>query len=85
MEPKDSCPIADDFDIMLVPTVGITRAGVRLGYGHGFYDRYLSTSNTKTISLTFSKQVVKSIPSSDNDKIINWIVTEDETIDTSKT
>jgi len=85
MEPKENCPITDDVDVMLVPTVGITRAGIRLGYGYGFYDRYLSTSKAKTISLTHSKQIVKSIPFSEKDIRIDWIVTEDEIIETSKT
>ena len=85
MEPKESCTAIDDVDVVLVPTVGITRRGFRLGYGHGFYDRFLATSNAKTIALTYSKQIVKSIPISDNDIKIDWIVTEDEIIDTSKT
>lgn len=85
MEPKENCPKTDDVEILLVPTVGITRAGIRLGYGHGFYDRYLSNSKAKTISLTYSKQIVKSIPFSEKDIKIDWIVTEDEIIETSKT
>ena len=85
MEPKENCPKTDDVEILLVPTVGITRAGIRLGYGHGFYDRYLSSSKAKTISLTYSKQIVKSIPFTEKDIKIDWIVTEEETIETSKT
>ncbi len=85
MEPKEYCPKTEDIDVILIPTVGITKDGIRLGYGHGFYDRYLSTSKAITISLTYSKQIVKSIPFSEKDIKINWIVTEEETIETSKT
>lgn len=84
MEPKENCPEVKEFDIVLVPTVGITKNGIRLGYGHGFYDRFLSESNAKTVSLTYSKQIVKSIPYYEKDVKINWIVTEDESIETSK-
>jgi 5-formyltetrahydrofolate cyclo-ligase len=84
MEPKENCPKTDDVEIVLVPTVGITRAGIRIGYGYGFFDRYLSTSKARTISLTYSKQIVKSIPFSEKDIKIDWIVTEDEVIETSK-
>ena len=42
MEPKDNCPEVNEIDIVLVPTVGITKSGVRLGYGHGYYDRFLA-------------------------------------------
>lgn len=83
MEPKDECPIIEKIDVVLVPTIGITRKGIRLGYGHGYYDRFLSSSKAKTIALTYSKQIVKSIPSSERDKKIDWIVTEDECVETS--
>ena len=85
MEPKEKCPIVENIDVVLVPTVGITKNGTRLGYGYGYYDRFLSSSNAKTISLTYSKQIIKSIPSSENDIKIDWVVTEDEVFETSKT
>ena len=79
MEPKEDCKICDKIDVVIVPTVGISRNGSRLGYGHGYYDRFLSTNNSAvSIALTYSKQIIKNIPSSDNDVQINWIVTEDE-------
>ena len=84
MEPKENCPEEKEMDIVLVPTVGITKNGFRLGYGHGYYDRFLSESNAKTISLIYSKQVVKSIPFSEKDVKIDWIVTEEKSIETSK-
>ena len=84
MEPKDSCSESDSADVILVPAVGLSRDGTRLGYGHGFYDRFLVSSKAITIALTFSKQIVKSIPSSEKDIKINFIVTEDEVIEASK-
>lgn len=84
MEPKDKCPEVNEIDVVLVPTVGITKNGVRLGYGHGYYDRFLAESNAKTISLTYSKQIVKSIPSFETDVKIDWIITEEKSIETSK-
>ncbi len=83
MEPKDNCPIMEDIDVVLVPTVGITKNGIRLGYGYGYYDRFLSKSNAKTISLTYSKLIVKSIPFSEKDIRINWVITEDDSFETS--
>ena len=84
MEPKDNCPEGKEFDIVLVPAVAMTKKGIRLGYGHGYYDRFLSELNVKTISLTYSKQIVKSIPYSEKDVKIDWVVTEEKSIDTSK-
>jgi len=80
MEPKDSCEKAKKIDCVLIPTVGVSKLGVRLGYGHGYYDRFLSSIDAVKISLTYSKQIVKSIPSDSHDIKIDWIVTEDENI-----
>ncbi len=80
MEPKDSCDRAKKIDCVLIPTVGVSKLGVRLGYGYGYYDRFLSSTNAVKISLTYSKQIVKSIPSDSHDIKIDWIVTEDENI-----
>ncbi|MBI1663190.1 MAG: 5-formyltetrahydrofolate cyclo-ligase [Nitrosopumilus sp.] len=84
MEPKIECETENNLDVILVPTVGITPKGVRLGYGHGFYDKFLANHKTTTISLTLEKQVVKNIPKSDHDMPIDWIVTEDRIIETQR-
>ena len=80
MEPKDNCKKAEKIDCVLIPTVGVSKSGVRLGYGKGYYDRFLSLTDTIKISLTYSKQIVKSIPNDSHDVKIDWIVTEDENI-----
>jgi len=77
MEPKDDCPVDNYLDMLLVPTVGISQDGVRLGYGHGFYDKFLSKNKVETISLIYEKQVIKKIPRTEHDIIMNWILTED--------
>jgi len=84
MEPKDNCQTDDNLDVVLVPTVGISPIGVRLGYGHGFYDRYLAKHKTATVSLTLEKQIVKNIPKSEHDIIIDWIVTEERILKTQR-
>ncbi len=84
MEPKDDCQTDNSLDVVLVPTVGISPVGVRLGYGHGFYDKFLAEHKTATISLTLEKQIVKNIPKSGHDIIIDWIVTEDRFLQTQR-
>ncbi len=83
MEPKQNCPVVDKFDIVLVPAVAMTRTGQRLGYGKGFYDRFLAGKNITSVALTYSRLVVKHIPRSNNDVQINWVVTEDQVITVS--
>ena len=80
MEPKDSCKKADKIDCVLVPTVGVSKLGIRLGYGKGYYDKFLSSTDAIKISLTYSKQIVKTIPSDSHDIKMNWIITEDDYI-----
>ena len=80
LEPKEDCKQDNNLDIVLVPTVAISPEGVRLGYGHGYYDRFLSKNQTTTISLTLEKQIVKKIPREKHDIIIDWIVTEDRVL-----
>ena len=80
MEPKDSCKKAKKIDCVLIPTVGVSKSGIRLGYGKGYYDKFLSSTSTVKISLTYSKQIVKSIPSDSHDIRMNWVVTEDESV-----
>lgn len=83
MEPKQNRPKIEKFDIILVPAIAMTRQGDRLGYGRGFYDRFLAGSDAVTIALTYSKLLVKNIPSDVHDIPIQWVVTEDEVIKTS--
>lgn len=80
MEPKDDCKDMKKIEVIIVPAIALTRDGYRLGYGFGYYDRYLSGKKSKTIALSYSKQVIRSFPHSDHDVRIDCIVTEDEVI-----
>jgi 5-formyltetrahydrofolate cyclo-ligase len=82
-EPKDNAPIQEDQDVILVPCVGLDNDGNRIGYGVGFYDKYLEKKNSIKIALAYSKQIVKTIPYSENDVKMDWIVTEKDVIKTS--
>ncbi len=80
MEPKDYCEEVKKIEVIIVPAIALTRDGHRLGYGFGYYDRYLSGKKSKTIALGYSKQIIKSFPYSDHDIRIDCIVTEDQVI-----
>ena len=83
MEPHDNCETVNEHDLIIVPSIAITRLGDRLGYGHGYYDRYLEKTDSKTLTLAFAQQIIKSIPTTENDIKIDWIVTEDESFQTN--
>ena len=68
-------------DIMLVPLLAYDKQNNRLGYGGGFYDRYLNKylkthSNILTIGIAFSFQKHHKLPASNNDVKLNYILTE---------
>ena len=72
---------ADQIDLVLVPGVGFDRRGGRLGFGGGYYDRFLSTTGALRVGLAFSLQIVDGIPQGPEDEPVHWIVTERETIE----
>ena len=68
-------------DIMLVPMLAFDNNNNRLGYGGGFYDRYLNKylkthNNIVTIGIAFSFQKYHKLPVSNNDVKLNYILTE---------
>ena len=68
-------------DIMLVPLLAYDNLNNRLGYGGGFYDRYLnkylkSNNNILTIGIAFSFQKYHKLPVSIKDVKLNYILTE---------
>lgn len=80
MEPKEKCETVKNLDVMLIPAIALTRQGYRLGYGFGFYDRYLHGKKSKKIGLSYAKQVLRSFPHDDHDVKMDCVVTEDEVI-----
>ena len=66
-------------DILLVPLVAFDHKKFRLGYGGGYYDRYISKMKDKklfiTIGLAFDFQKVKRLPINKFDKKIDIVVT----------
>ncbi len=61
---------ADEIDLQIVPGVAYTERGERIGYGGGYYDRYLMHYKGKTLSLAYSFQMVDHIPIEPFDKNI---------------
>jgi 5-formyltetrahydrofolate cyclo-ligase len=54
MEPKQGIPVpSEKIDAVLVPLLGFDRSGNRVGYGRGFYDKFLATVDCKKIGLSF--------------------------------
>lgn len=67
---------ADEFDIIVVPGVAFTRTGTRLGYGGGYYDRYLPRcTRAKVLALAFPEQMVGYIATEAHDLPLPLVIT----------
>ncbi|MGR8948761.1 MAG: 5-formyltetrahydrofolate cyclo-ligase [Gammaproteobacteria bacterium] len=70
-------PVNGEIDIAIVPGLGFTRAGARLGYGGGYYDRWFEKHpTTKRVALCFEAQLVDDLPTEPHDREMDTIITE---------
>ena len=68
-------------DVVITPGVVFCKKGWRLGYGGGFYDRFLKESKKKSYALAFELQVVREVPYDLRyDAVVDYIVTENRVI-----
>lgn len=74
----------NEIDLVLMPGVAFDKSGGRIGYGGGFYDRFLPKLNRdiKKIALAYSFQVFDYVPHELHDEKIDGIIT-DEYINTN--
>jgi len=73
-------------DLLIVPGLVFNVKGYRIGYGGGFYDRYLSEPlhTTITVSLAAEEQLKETLPIDSYDIPVDYIITENRCIQTSK-
>ena len=78
MEPKKECPLCETEEgLMLMPGVAFDERCRRVGYGGGYYDRYLEKHPRLVhIALAFEFQVFPEVPSEAHDICPELIVTE---------
>ena len=70
----------DKLDLVIVPGIAFDKKGHRIGYGYGYYDRFLKTIKKKAvkIGLAFDFQLIESIPEEEHDVPMNIVVTDKE-------
>lgn len=75
-EPIADGPVADDpTALVLMPGLAFTREGQRIGYGGGFYDRFLSAEpNHPTVALCYDFQLVQALPTEEFDIPVDEVI-----------
>lgn len=81
LEPSMSCemiPEDDELDLLVVPGVAFTKDCARVGYGRGFYDRYIAnlSSRVAILGMAYDFQIVDTMPADQWDQALGGVVSE---------
>ncbi len=83
LEPDESCPELDytRLDLVIAPGCAFTSRGERLGYGGGYYDRFLVKQqrlnpSTVVCALVYDRLILEKLPVKDNDRPVDYLITE---------
>ncbi len=82
-DPEDAAKVsAETIDIVIIPGSVFDTNGGRLGYGGGYYDRFLvnDAPQAKRIGLAFEVQVVEKVPVLPHDQFLDILITEKKTV-----
>ncbi len=82
LEPPKIIDTNEQIDVAIFPGVAFDLFGNRIGYGKGYYDKYMSnlTYNPYKIGICYDFQLLNEIPSDTHDVKLNRILTESRTV-----
>ena len=77
-EPPDDAPLCepDERALCILPALSFDPRGARIGYGKGYYDRYLATFPGIRVGAVYSKMILKTVPTEPHDLPVSFLVTE---------
>lgn len=79
-EAKAKKAIFSKHSICIVPALAFDKSGNRLGYGKGFYDRFLKQFTGLSVGVTFSELLCDALPADGYDIPVNVIITDKESV-----
>lgn len=71
----------DENTLCIVPGICFDRNGNRLGYGKGYYDRFLQKFNGKTVGIAFEECLTDNLITDEFDKKVNYLITDKKIYD----
>ena len=77
LEPAPNLPVVDPaiLDVVLVPGVAFDPSGGRLGFGGGYYDRFLLATPALRVGVTHDGCLADELPCGEHDQRMDWVVT----------
>lgn len=82
LEPTTDVMLDFEIPLVIIPGAVFDTSRNRIGYGKGFYDRFLANyPNAKTMALSFELQLVKQIPFQEHDVRPQVLITEEKIYD----
>lgn len=81
-EPTLDCPLIarEEIDLVIVPALCYDRRGFRLGYGGGYFDRWLSGYQGVTVGMCRQAVLQDAVPVEGHDKPVQAVVTEEQVL-----
>ena len=78
LEPAEDAPLVppEEIDLILVPCLAADRNGHRLGYGGGYYDRFLENAAKPSICLCRRRALLDGVPHAEHDATVAAVATE---------
>lgn len=80
LEPQKGVIHNGEIDVVLIPLLVFDKAGYRVGYGKGFYDRFLENINAQKIGLSLSPAIERIDDVNEHDIRLDFCITPTETI-----
>lgn len=81
LQPQTSDFLEERIDLNLMPALAVTKTGDRLGWGGGFYDRFIARNHPRlNLVLAFDCQITKQLATTEFDQKVDGIITESDLI-----
>jgi 5-formyltetrahydrofolate cyclo-ligase len=86
LEPDASLPVVEpsELNLVFVPGVAFDRGGHRLGYGGGFYDRFLPKVAATKVGIVYAALIVEHVPHNAFDQSVDFLACETGLVETRR-
>ena len=78
MEPDENCEVCypSDGDVIIMPGICFDRSGYRIGYGKGYYDKFLNCRNMLKIGFCYAECLIDYVPRDKYDIPADVVITD---------